>query len=763
MKNYFLTLLMSVFIVNSLHAQEDVEEVVVTSSLTSSALSEIEDPLHVVDGDELDSSPTQSLGESLDTLLGVSSQDYGAAVGQPVIRGMTGVRVRILNNGFVVQDVSAMGGDHLNEVDLNGVSQIEVVRGPSSLLYAKGTVGGVINIVDDLIAKKDFAKQEINLGLETQSVSEGDSQSFSYKNNIAGFNVNLAFKDSSFGNYDIPEGAVIHMEEEHHEDEDHDEDHDEEHEEHEEKDFLANSDFANTSQRIGISKTGDWGFVGFGFRDQESLFGLPYHVEPPGAHGEHGDHDDHGDEDDHDDHDEHGEERIFSTTDAQTFDIQGALNFEGETLRRISFNFRDTDFLHTEQHAEMEGEHDEHEEEEGHDEHGHGGPTSFTNDATEFSTIFDFGNDVVSRKAMMSFIETDRAVVGSEAHMNPVSSEMFMLGYYTGTTFDVYDVNFGFRFDKVNRKGSITHHEEEHHDDDHDEDGHEEEEHEEEIDFYDLDFNEYSYSFSLGREFSDNLSASVNFASVARAPGAMDLFMNGAHLARGRFEVGDPNLDVEQSNNVDISFNYRKDDYFGSVSIFRNNVDKFLYLQDVEEHHEDEDHDEDGHDEDEHEDEHDDHGGLQRAEYMQKDAEFNGYEFEFGRNISLGNGSLDLSFGRDVVNGKFADGTRVSRIVPARNIYTAKYSNSDNYVLKVILKDVAKQDNIGEDETVTSGFRMLDLKAMKTFDFAAGSELSVSVFANNILDEVARNHTSFVKNEVPLPGRNIGVRLKLNF
>ena len=82
----------------------------------------------------------------MDTLLGVSSQDYGAAVGQPVIRGMTGVRVRILNNGFVVQDVSAMGGDHLNEVDLNEVSQIEVVRGPSSLLYAKGTVGGVINL-----------------------------------------------------------------------------------------------------------------------------------------------------------------------------------------------------------------------------------------------------------------------------------------------------------------------------------------------------------------------------------------------------------------------------------------------------------------------------------------------------------------------------------------------------------------------------------------------------------------------------------------
>jgi len=290
MKNYFLTLLLSVFILNNLHAQEDVEEVTVTSSLTSSALADIEDPLHVVKGDDIDSSATQSLGETLDDLLGVSSQDYGAAVGRPVIRGMTGTRVKILNNGFVVQDVSGMGGDHANEIDFNDIKQVEIVRGPSSLLYAKGTVGGIINIVDDLIAKKDFNEQEINLGLETQSVSEGDSQSFSYKNNIAGFNVSVGFKDSSFGNYEIPNGAVIHMEEEHHDEDHDDEDHEEEHHEDEETGFLANSDAAKTAQRIGISKTGDWGYFGIGFRDQESVFGLPYHVEPEGAHG-HDDHD----------------------------------------------------------------------------------------------------------------------------------------------------------------------------------------------------------------------------------------------------------------------------------------------------------------------------------------------------------------------------------------------------------------------------------------------------------------------------------------
>ena len=75
MKNYFLTLLISVFILNNLHAQEDLEEVIVTSSLTSSALADIEDPLHVVEGDDIDSSATHSLGETLDGLLGGSSED----------------------------------------------------------------------------------------------------------------------------------------------------------------------------------------------------------------------------------------------------------------------------------------------------------------------------------------------------------------------------------------------------------------------------------------------------------------------------------------------------------------------------------------------------------------------------------------------------------------------------------------------------------------------------------------------------------------
>ena len=58
---------------------------------------------------------------------------------------------------------------------------------------------------------------------------------------------------------------------------------------------------------------------------------------------------------------------------------------------------------------------------------------------------------------------------------------------------------------------------------------------------------------------------------------------------------------------------------------------------------------------------------------------------------------------------------------------------------------------------------MLDLRVTKTFNLGDNSELKVSLFGNNLLDEVARNHSSFVKNEVPLPGKNVGVKFNLTF
>ena len=248
MNKYFFSLIaFSVF--TNISLAQDMEEVVVTSSLVDT--SEITNPLYIVDGDDISDDVTTSLGDAIDSYLGVSIADYGAAVGQPIIRGMSGPRVKILKNGMVNRDVSGLGVDHLNDVDLSDISQIEIVKGPSSLLYANGTIGGIINVVDNTIPTKDFESSKLDFGFETQSVNDGDSQHINAKDNINGFNVTFAYKNTELGNYDVPNGAVIHEEEEGHDD--HEED----------LGYINNSDFAVEATKFGVSKVGNWGYVGF--------------------------------------------------------------------------------------------------------------------------------------------------------------------------------------------------------------------------------------------------------------------------------------------------------------------------------------------------------------------------------------------------------------------------------------------------------------------------------------------------------------------
>ena len=159
--------------------------------------------------------------------------------------------------------------------------------------------------------------------------------------------------------------------------------------------------------------------------------------------------------------------------------------------------------------------------------------------------------------------------------------------------------------------------------------------------------------------------------------------MNGAHLATGRFEVGNVNLNSETSNNIDFTVNLNNGSFYASATVFKNDVDNYIYLKDESEE-EHEEHDE------EHEEGHDDHGGLILANYLQQDAELDGYEVEFGNVIELASGELSLSFGRDEISGEFSGGGYIPRLNPARNIFRVKYSQ-DDMSFGLVLKDVEKQ------------------------------------------------------------------------
>ena len=725
MKNYYYALVVSALLTINIFAEE-VEEVIVTSSLTKQTVSDLEDPLHVVDGDDVKAGGIQSLGETLDELLGVHTADFGAAVGQPVIRGMSGSRVRVLENGVVVRDVAALGPDHINDINLLNSQQIEVVKGPSSLLYANGGAGGVINIVDNSIATTNIAERVMSLGVETQSANNGEAVDFSYENNVSGFNVTFVASDSVFEDYEVPAGAVYP-------DEHHDDDHADSEEDHSEESLamLPNSDVENTYTKFGVSRAGDWGYLGFSYSDNEGVMGVPFHVEEGGHDDDHMDSEEEGEE--------HGEERIFSQIDSNKFDLKGSLVTNAYPLiNKVDFSFRDSSYEHLEGHAEEEGHHDDDHSESEEGGHGHEEPTLFKTNATEFGVIVDVSAGDLTRKIVFNTAEQDSSIIGEEAFMLPVSTEETTFGYFVSRDYGSYGYDLGVRADEISRSGSIAHH-----DDDHaDEAG--------EVENFDKDLSTLSVAFNFDQDFSDNLNVNLGLSRFERAPDVVELFMNGPHLATGRFEVGNPNLDTEISRNVDITFDYQMNNMYATLAYYQNDVSNYIYLRDEE--HDEDHHDSEGEGE---------HEGLIHAEFVQEDATLEGYEFEVGSTYELANGTLDISFGRDVVEGKLEAGGYIPRMAPARNFYSASYS-SNGYTYSAVLKDVADHEDVAEDETMTDGYKMLNLRVGKEYEIL-GANLKVSAFANNVLDQVARNSTSFAKDAVPLPGRNVGLNIRLTY
>ena len=202
--------------------ESTLEEVVITSSFTHQVQGQNESSVAVIPGTDITENFTQSLGEHLTTIAGVSSNNFGPAVGQPVIRGLSSNRVKVLQNNLVVRDVAGIGPDHPVDLDLGNIEQVEIVRGAAALLHSNGASGGIINVVDNTIAKSDIEEPLFTLSAEQQTGNGGEGFSTAFKRNIGGFNVSYSFTGFDAQDYEVPNGAVLHEGEEH---DDHDEDH----------------------------------------------------------------------------------------------------------------------------------------------------------------------------------------------------------------------------------------------------------------------------------------------------------------------------------------------------------------------------------------------------------------------------------------------------------------------------------------------------------------------------------------------------------
>ncbi len=688
MKKIIFVLALPVFTLH-LNAQENseayLEEIVVTSSFVDQIASEVENPIHIVGEDEIQNDATQNLGEVINNFLGVSMADYGAGVGQPVIRGMTGSRIKVLNNGVMVRDISGLGGDHVNDIDLSDAQQIEIVRGPSSLLYANGSIGGIINVVDYSIPRELLDERTLKLSAEVQSVSDARGLSFAYRNSYNNMNFTYALNQIAQGDYSVPD----------HIDEDHED---------EIINLIHNSDVERTSHKIGFSNIYDTGYFGLSISNLSSLYGIPYHGE-----------DSHGDLELYDE--DHEDERIFSTTNSDVFNFEGELQLDTPIFDQMNYFFRSTAYTLTEQHEE--GMHDD---EEHHDEDEEG-PTLFSNNANELGFIFDINNSLYPQKLVFNLSDEVMLISGEESFLPETKSEELTMGYYISADASALHFDLGARLDQITREAFL------------------------ESEIKSFENNNASVSFNTSATISDAIGVSLGISSLERAPSVIELYMDGPHMAAGRYEVGDPELNPEVSRNIDLTFSMDHDDFYSTVSFFSNKVDDYIILMDQGE----EDHDD-----------HHDHDGLILGYYQQDNAILKGYEAEIGFTTYFGDGLLDFTLGRDAIDGKFSDNNYLPRMTPSRNIINASYS-SDSFEGSLIITNVEDQKDVSFMEQATDGYTLVDFHLTKDIMLSNGRSVSVSFFGKNLLDDLARNHSSFIKDHVPLPGRNLGFRVHCYF
>lgn len=134
-------------------AHQTLDAVVVTANPLGSDINDLVAPVSVLRGDELAKKQSSTLGETLNHLPGISSTNFGPNSSRPVVRGLDGDRVRIMNNGGASLDVSSLSADHAVAIDPLLVEQIEVVRGPAALQYGGSAIGGAVNIIDNRIPR----------------------------------------------------------------------------------------------------------------------------------------------------------------------------------------------------------------------------------------------------------------------------------------------------------------------------------------------------------------------------------------------------------------------------------------------------------------------------------------------------------------------------------------------------------------------------------------------------------------------------------
>ena len=635
---------------------------------------------NVIKSDQLVQGGT-TIGEALSNQVGVYSNQFGPGASRPVIRGQDAARVKVLANASETMDVSTLSPDHAVTVDPTLAKQIEIVRGPSTLLYGAGNVGGLVNVTDNKIpTQMPENGYEGKLGVRYNT---GNDEKLATAGVTVGLGDQVALRVEGLkrdaNNYIAPD--YVHEGE---------------------KERRVDNTFAESQNvTLGLSWIYDRGFTGVSYTNRQDQYGLPGHnheYESCEAHlagqphlhcGEH-DHD--HEEDTHEAHD-HSHAGPWVDLKSERYDFRSELAdpFAGFQKLRVQASY--TDY-----------QHDEIEE----------GQAATTFKSEGYDTRLELLHNPIGAWEGVIGTQFGRQkldITGEEAlFAGPSTTDKWSLFALEHRQWNDVHFELAARLDQQ----SID------------------------IDSPQKDYDDHAFSYSGAANwaFAPNYKLSLVASHQERLPMAQELYSQGKHLATNTYELGNENLAVEKSNNLELGFHYDTDRLNYHVHVFHNWFDDYIYAQTLDRYED-----------------------FRLIQYTQDKARFYGAEGEISYQLSpIYTATL---FG-DYVRGKI-DAEGDAPRVPGGRVGTRFDADfGDGFSGTAEYYRAFKQDKIAVYETETDGYNMVNLGLAYAARLSDKTDYRVYAKVNNLLDETVYNHASFLST-LPQMGRNFTVGLEFGF
>ncbi|MDA9817977.1 TonB-dependent receptor [Flavobacteriaceae bacterium] len=465
----------------------------------------------------------QYISKSISKLPGVSIVSTGPGISKPSIRGLSYDRVVVYSQGVRLEN-QQWGDEHGIGVSTSGINSIEVIKGPSYVLYGSDAMGGVLYIEPERYSN-DFSVDYMGLynsnynGITNNLGIKGSSGKFSY---LARANM---VDNQSFS---TPDGEV------------------------------ENTWFKENDIQAGLKYETEKFSSDLRLSMNFSELGLPHMEEGDDDHDDHDEegHDDH-DEEGHDDHDEEGHEDHYQELSHTTLTWVNTFDLGNDHELNVTLGRQLNDRKEFGGHEEEEG-HDDHEEEghDDHDEEGHEG-----HEEGEAELDMELSTNTLDISLVMPQSENLNLTIGanilSQENKNFGHEELIPdaekkdFGLYAlgQITMENGAALLGVRYD--NRSISS--------------------------DMGSADFSNFNGSVGIKRDFK-NSSLRFNIGSGYRAPNLIELFADGVHHGTFRYEKGNVSLVAEKSFQTDISFDINNEDSSVSFNLFYNDISDYIYI-----------------------------------------------------------------------------------------------------------------------------------------------------------------------------------------